>query len=413
MALAVAGCDSDADFSDSSEETAGETASGETESEDTGESTDTGADTGAQTEDSETTGQSEPVCGDGVVDAGEACDDGNDDDFDGCLSDCSAVELLAPPALEWTYFEIPGTQCMNGSTAGFAVNYNPDSPDVMIYLEGGGACFSDGCDFMSFNIPYIPPSDGIFSRSNAASPVKDWTMIYVPYCTGDIHAGDAEAELGGQLRQFRGYSNIGTFLQQWVPSFPAERVLLTGISAGGFGAALNSTQVADAYGAGVDITVIDDSGPPLSDEVIPPCLQTLFRDTWNLDGTVLAECASCDPNDFATGFLEHALSNYPDMKFGVFSNTSDAIISAYMGAGWGNGQWNNCGGLSTSVPALTYAEDLLSIRALNEDRMSTFYPVGIGHTVLRVGYNITSVGGTSVPEWIGQVIDGDIVHVGP
>ncbi len=30
-----------------------------------------------------------PSCGDGVVQAGEACDDGNDDDTDGCLSTCA------------------------------------------------------------------------------------------------------------------------------------------------------------------------------------------------------------------------------------------------------------------------------------------------------------------------------------
>jgi len=31
------------------------------------------------------------VCGDGVVAAGEACDDGNADDYDGCSSSCSVV----------------------------------------------------------------------------------------------------------------------------------------------------------------------------------------------------------------------------------------------------------------------------------------------------------------------------------
>jgi hypothetical protein len=238
-------------------------------------------------------------------------------------------------------------------------------------------------------------------------------MIYVPYCTGDIHAGDAEQMLGGQLRQFRGYSNITTYLEQWVPSFPAERVLLTGISAGGFGAALNSTQVADAYGDQVQLTVIDDSGPPLSSDVIPPCLQAIFRETWNLDQTILADCDTCDPNDFATGLLDHVFTNYPDIQFGLFSNTADAIISTYMGAGWGNGQYNNCEGIPLSVPALTYTEDLLSIRALHESEASTFYVLGIGHTVLRVSYNLVVVDGTSVPEWIADVLDGQITHVGP
>ena len=193
----------------------------------------------------------------------------------------------------------------------------------------------------------------------------------------------------------------------------AERVLLTGISAGGFGAALNSVQVAEAYGDAVELTVIDDSGPPLSNDVIPPCLQTLFRETWNLDATVLDACPNCDPEDFATGFLEYATTTYPNVRFGVFSNLADAVISTYMGAGWGNGQWNNCDGVSLPVPALTYTEDLFAIRTLNEDRISTFYVLGIGHTVLRIGYYLTSAGGVSVPEWVASVLDGEISQVGP
>jgi cysteine-rich repeat protein len=421
LSMLLTGCSSDPPIGGGTEEessgteTRGSTSDGETGS--GGESGDAASDTSMETDDEttddETTGPAEPYCGDGNVDPGEQCDDGNDNAFDGCLPDCTAIEPLDPPALEWTYVEVPGTRCMNGSPAGFGVNYNPDSANVMIYLEGGGACFSDVCDFTAFSIPFIPPADGIFSRANDANPVKDWTMIYVPYCTGDIHAGDTETMLGGQLRQFRGYSNITRYLEQWVPSFPAERVLLTGISAGGFGAALNTTQVADAYGEQVELTVIDDSGPPLSNDVIAPCLQTIFRDTWNLDGTVLAECDTCDPNDFATDYLAHVMANYPDVRFGVFSNTADAIISTYMGAGWGNGQYNNCEGLSLPVPALTYSADLDNIRAQNMADISTFYQLGFGHTALRVGFNITFVDGTSLPEWIGDVLDGEITHVGP
>jgi cysteine-rich repeat protein len=409
------GVDDEAGGSETDTETGSESTSGLETGDEVGDTGNTTSATEEETDETDSTSETstEPYCGDGNVDPGEECDDGNDNSFDGCRSDCTLVELLDPPAMEWTYFEVPGTRCMNGSTAGFGVNYNPDSPNVMIYLEGGGACFSDTCDFMAFSIPFVPPADGIFSRSNDANPVKDWTMIYVPYCTGDIHAGDAEQMLGGQLRQFRGYSNITKYLEQWVPSFPAERLLLTGISAGGFGAALNATQVADAYGEGLELTVIDDSGPPLSNDVIPPCLQTIFRDTWNLDETILAACDTCDPNDFATGLIAHVLENYPNIRFGLFSNTADAIISTYMGAGWSNGQYDNCEGIPVAVPALTYTEDLLAIRALHETEASSFYVLGFGHTVLRLGFNLTVVDGTSVPEWIAAVLDGQIVHVGP
>ena len=36
--------------------------------------------------------QSEPGCGNGAIDEGEACDDGNTDSGDGCSADCSAIE---------------------------------------------------------------------------------------------------------------------------------------------------------------------------------------------------------------------------------------------------------------------------------------------------------------------------------
>lgn len=42
---------------------------------------------------SSSTGEA-PFCGDGVVQRGEVCDDGDDDEQDGCLSDCSAGQAL-------------------------------------------------------------------------------------------------------------------------------------------------------------------------------------------------------------------------------------------------------------------------------------------------------------------------------
>ena len=39
------------------------------------------------------------ICGDGVLDAGEACDDGNNQDGDGCAVDCLAVTQTPEPTL--------------------------------------------------------------------------------------------------------------------------------------------------------------------------------------------------------------------------------------------------------------------------------------------------------------------------
>jgi len=366
-----------------------------------------------------------PVCGDGDLDPDEACDDGNQNAFDGCLPDCTVVAPIDTPAFVWTYIEVPGTRCLNGETAGFGVSLSPDSKNVMIYLEGGGACFNELCDFTAFSIPFVPPPDGIFNRANLVNPVNDWNMIYVPYCSGDIHGGDNETELGGKLRYFHGYRNIAKYLEQWVPTFPeAENVLLTGISAGGFGAGLNAGQVTDAFGVGPQMIVIDDSGPPLSKDVIAPCLQATFREVWGLDQTILAACgADCpDPNDFASGYLAHVMKTYPDTRFGVFSNTADVVIRGFMGFGWGDGNYDQCDGTATIVPADDYEGGLLAMRAQYVDRSGTYYVgqfhpaynFGKNHTVLRSSsFWTTVIDGTPVSSWVGGVIDGDIQHVGP
>lgn len=363
-----------------------------------------------------------PRCGDAQVDPGEACDDGNDNRFDGCLPDCRSIVPLSPSDGSWKRFEIAGTQCLDGSVASFHLNTRAGSDKLLIYLEGGGACFTDACDLTALNID-APFSDGIFSRLDPLNPVRDWNMIYVPYCSGDIYAGDNDVSLGGTLRHFHGFTNITRFLEHWVPTFAnASTVLVTGISAGGFGAGLNVDQVAQAFGPGKDVVLIDDSGPPLSNQVIPPCLQTEMRQLWGLDRTILAACgADCpDPTNFARGWLSHLAIKYPSSKVGMFSNTQDAVIRLFMGEGWGNGQWDNCSGTITSVPGSVYEADLLDLRAQFGARASFYFAgllsstLGVGHTVLRgPSYATTIVGGVSVEQWVGNVIAGTTQQIGP
>jgi hypothetical protein len=368
------------------------------------------------------------TCGDMNVDPGEGCDDGNNDNrFDGCLPGCVRVEPLDPEPLAWTYYSVEGTTCLDGKPAGFALSKSPGSDKVMIYLEGGGACFDDACDATAFSVPFFPPPDGIFDRFQEKNPIREWNMIYVPYCTGDVHGGDTEAMLGGQKRYFHGYSNIGRYLEQWVATFPAAKeVLLTGISAGGFGAGLNAAQVQRAF-ASTPITLVDDSGPPFSSAVIPPCLQSKWRQVWAMDKTILAECgAACpDPDDYVADLSAHVLKTFPQNRGGVFSNTRDSIIRTFFGFGWGNGQWNNCSGIPTQVPGKVYEDELLVLRQKLIDAggpFGTYYigptqladGAGLGHTVLRtpVFYTV-EVGGVTVPEWLTGILAGKAQHIGP
>ncbi len=356
-------------------------------------------------------------CGNATPDPGEQCDDGNDNRFDGCRPDCTAVETIQPPAMTWQYFEIPGTKCLDGSPAGFSVNFNPASTKLFVYLEGGGACFNSFCESLFTPGPDQPPAGGIFDRTNEANPVHDWTWVYVPYCSGDVYSGEAETMLAGKTRHFYGYSNHTAFLERWVPSFPVDQVLLGGSSAGGFGAAVNYAQTQRAFGS-TPVVLIDDSGPPMSADVFPPCLQTLWRTTWGLDKTILDECGDdcSDPDSFIADTLDHMWREFPDLHGGLFSSTADQTIRAFAGYGWGGG-YNVCEDIPTAVTAAVYESGLDELRAkamTGDPSFGTYFITGSSHTILRSGGFYTAKSGdTTVAQWLESTLAGTTSHVGP
>jgi hypothetical protein len=285
-----------------------------------------------------------------------------------------------------------------------------------VYLEGGGACFNSYCESLFSRGPNQPGSGGIFDRANSANPVRDWTWVYVPYCSGDVYAGQADTMLGGKMRQFYGYSNITAFLERWVPSFTADQVMLGGSSAGGFGAAVNFAQAQRAFGS-TPVVLVDDSGPPLSEDVFPPCLQTIWRNVWGFDKTLLAECGSdcTSPDKFIADTFEHMRSTFPSMHGGVFSSMSDQTIRAFAGYGWAGG-YNVCGEIPTAVTATVYQQGLTELRTrmMSGDGMGTFYISGSSHTILSSsGFYTTTVGTATVPQWISGMLAGQTAQVGP
>jgi hypothetical protein len=322
---------------------------------------------------------------------------------------------LSAPAKQWTWVDFPDTQCRDGSMAGIAVSLNPASTKLMIYLEGGGACFDQlSCAISPGNAEIFKAekTDGLFARANAENPVGDWNWVYVPYCTGDTHAGDnpnAVIDNVAGTHQFVGYANMKKYLQRVVPTFPnVTDVLLTGISAGGFGAAQNALLVQSAFPS-LKIKLIDDSGPPLSTKVIPECLQATWRKLWALDKTYLADCGeACAEyeNDFVQPLALAMANTFSDRPAGLIESTRDGVISAFFGAGV-----DNCSGtaLLSQVPPDVFAADLAEFRNLLKPypNFGTWTPEGTRHTWI-AGRDLYSanIGGKRLIDWIKAIIDG-------
>ena len=102
----------------------------------------------------------------------------------------------------WNAIE-PGapTTCSDGSPFTFFVR--PGNPDLVhFYLEGGGACWNGATCDVTGQPTYSPvvnetdgqAADGVFAFDRDDNPLRDYTTVFVPYCSGDVHLGDTSTD---------------------------------------------------------------------------------------------------------------------------------------------------------------------------------------------------------------------------
>ena len=329
---------------------------------------------------------------DAGVDAKSVAEAGSDGGGSGPF----ATSTLTPNT--WTWIPVDGAICRDGSPTGIGVSLGTETDKLMIYLEGGGACFNAlTCNMnpakygkSDFTTGFVGPgashaSTGIFNRGFAANPVKNWNFVYVPYCTGDVHAGNhpdqTVTNVSGK-QQFVGYVNVQKDLSRIVPSFPSlTKVLLTGVSAGGFGAASDYVLVAKAFGA-VPVYDLDDSGPPMPDPYNAKCLLTEQVNLWGFDKTLLKDCGTdcSDLGSFPLDFSKHVGKTYPNVPFGLIESTDDGTITQFFGFAA-----NNCTAtVPTAVSAATFTAGLTAVQSAlaSFPNFGSFIFTGTQHTSL-------------------------------
>ena len=241
-----------------------------------------------------------------------------------------AGQPISAPAEQWTWVPFDDAFCGDGSTTGIGVNLTDKSSRVVVYFEGGGACWSDvtcytlmtasyfttgygESDFMmeAGDATYLALPGGFFDRSAAANPLKDYSYVYVPYCTGDIHAGDNLTTYGTHTAHHVGFKNVAAYLTRLVATFPkAERVIVAGSSAGGFGAAYNWWQTQQAFG-------------------IPSANTATSEAAWNLAATLPPACSACKKG--LDALFPFYAKSFPGQRGALLSYIQDAVLPTYFG----------------------------------------------------------------------------------
>ncbi|ATB38391.1 hypothetical protein CYFUS_003825 [Cystobacter fuscus] len=236
---------------------------------------------------------------------------------------------------DWSKVELPGTQCGNGSQYKFFVHRSTTgSQNLMFFFEGGGACWDyDTCsgragvigaanpngitdDYMTqFTAKYVSPivngaDPGLPFRSRTDIATKDWNIVYLPYCTGDVHVGNNVATYADQTGaqpplswHHSGYTNSLAAINYAKTQFPqVQKLLVTGFSAGGTATSASYYFVRRIINPARGY-FLNDSGPiylapNVNDNSRP--LHDKIRQSWNLDSVFNQFPASFDRNNLGT-----------------------------------------------------------------------------------------------------------------
>jgi hypothetical protein len=148
-------------------------------------------------------------------------------------------------------------KCSDGSDYKFY--FKKGSENLLIFFSGGGACWDyDTCNSHNKSYPiktyenktdlkYNKPGHwkGLLDLDNSNNPIKDWSILFLPYCSADLHIGNKIKYYSKENRKIKiyhnGYNNIN-FALNWMKKNKIDsfnKTIVSGSSSGGYGAMFN------------------------------------------------------------------------------------------------------------------------------------------------------------------------------
>lgn len=322
--------------------------------------------------------------------------------------------VIAPSAwaAEWQTIKPGGdTLCAPGTPYQFHVRKGA-SDKLMIFFNGGGACWSgDICDVKTEPTTYRPfadgegndprTRDGAFALGNPENPFKDWSQVFVSYCTGDIHLGTADktytkSDGTKQTAYHRGRINAQAALAYTYETFKKPKtVFVSGGSAGAISSPYFAAEIAGHY---KDAEIIHFAGGGGGYKSPPP---TQIWNDWgvftNLPAWVDTQKYTAETTRYNDLYLMAAKA-FPAIKFHQYNNAYDSVQEQFAG------MLSEGGTLYEPLQ-----ENLAELKSALPHFRSYTAP-GEFHTLLRYKELYTTKSrGVRAVAWVQNVADGETV----
>ena len=316
---------------------------------------------------------------------------------------------ITAPAGTWTYVPMSDVVCGNGSTSGVAVNLSTTAnAPLLVFMMGGGACWNaltclggaaaniqDAVGETEI-LADIPRVAALFDRTAPGNPFASASFAFVPYCTGDLHAGDEQRTYTfltkSQTIRHRGARNTDAIVKRLLATFPTPpKLWLTGASGGGYGAMLNHHRFKTAWPT-TRIDLLDDCGPPVQPS------GSIWQDmqaAWKLE--LPPGCAGCAAD--VGKLLPHLASTMGQGRFALLEYTEDKTIRSFSGK---------------LVPQ-DFTNDVLAIRNAMGPRQRAYLIDGDSHVLLKQNPLPVAPSGVTLSTWLTRFATDDVAwaHEGP
>lgn len=309
--------------------------------------------------------------------------------------------------------------CMDGSPYHFFVKRGSVNK-VLMYYQGGGACWEQ----LTCSVPVCDTSvdpegsdnpngrtTGFTNLSNPDNPFRDWHIVFVPYCSCDIHFGDAAQDYPLHV-EHRGYQNARVVEKYARESFPdPETVFVTGSSAGAYGAFFHAPLLHRIW-PNADFHVLADGG----NGVITQSFLEEFFPNWdfakNLPDDIPGLREVLEDGSGIVGYTKVVATEFPRTRWAHYTTAFDG------GSGGQTGFYNLMLNDNNPIQALTWWEGSCAFTAqMRTQALKTAaalpnnyrYYIGTGSRHTMWGndkvYSDTTGGVPTIQSWITAMIE--------
>lgn len=330
------------------------------------------------------------------------------------LTSCGAVDTTG-----WETQKPGGdTICSDGSPYAYFTR-KTESKNLLVYFQAGGGCAANfPCDPQNPQMfdptVHIPDDDstkgsfmwdtdhpaqlgGIFDLDDERNPFREYNILYVPYCTGDLGIGNNV----DRNVNHKGYINNSSALEWAYKNITdPEKVFVAGSSSGAVTAAFFMGFLTEKYPNAQIAVLSDTSGAYLFD-----ISETL--ENWGATEVMQNEFGFSDVPvenlDFDTPTLVYG-ARYPKITFARFDAVKDSTEQMFLSQSSGTD--------ITLAEALANSHTALRVALPN---FRTYSTDGTYHTILADSrFYKESVNGVLFYQWVTDLANGvDVENVAP